>query len=210
MIGYSLGGGIAIHFANTFPHLVSSLILLAPAGLIRAESFGRVSQFLFKSGLVPERFLAIATKQRLQQPLARSKPPKQARTEDYVEMAAAEAADPPPSEKLGPFEERVMEYVRWMVVNHDGFVPAFMSSIRYAPLTDQHDSWRGIAKRKPGTTMIFLAKNDEIIDVEDYERDALPLIGSKEHVRWRVLPGGHDFVMSHSEDIMKELDEAWA
>lgn len=189
---------------------MSSLVLLAPAGLIRAESFGRVSQFVFKSGLVPERFLAIATRKRLQQPLARAKPPKNpSLKEDYVEMAAAEAADPVSNEGITPLEVRVAEYVRWMVVNHDGFVPAFMSSVRYAPLTDQHDSWRKLTERKPGATAVFLAEYDEIIDVDDYTKDGLPLAGGEEHVRWKVLPGGHDFVMTHADEILKELDELW-
>lgn len=210
LVGYSLGGGIVVHFANAFPHLVSELVLLAPAGLIRAASFGWVSQFLFKSGLVPERLLAVATRRRLQQPLARLKaPPVPPLKEDYIEIAAAEVADPGVDEQLTPLEEQVSEYVRWMVVHHHGFVPAFMSSIRHAPLTEQHESWRGLTNRKPGTTAILLAQHDEIIDAEEYAREALPLVGGEQHVRWRVLPGGHDFVMTHVEDIMQQLDDMW-
>ncbi|KAH7170586.1 hypothetical protein EDB81DRAFT_837350 [Dactylonectria macrodidyma] len=212
VIGYSLGGGIAVHFANTFPHLVKDLVLLAPAGLIRAESFGRVSMFLFKSGLVPERILAVATRRRLQQPIASSRTPKTPIADPVspvINVVAAEAADPAPGEVVTPFESRVLEYVRWMVVNHLGFVPAFMSSIRHAPLTDQHESWAQIAKREPGTTAILLAESDEIIDLDDYHREALPLVGGEKNVRWRVLPGGHDFVMTHTNHILKELDEMW-
>ncbi|CAM1505635.1 Fc.00g112720.m01.CDS01 [Cosmosporella sp. VM-42] len=212
LVGYSLGGGIAIHVANAFPHLVSSLVLLAPAGLIRPESFGRVSQFLFKSGLVPERLLAIATRRRLQQPIARARVPKTPlEKEAYIEieMAAAEALDPASGEVATPLERRVLEYVRWSVENHEGFVPAFMSSIRHAPLTGQHDSWRGLTKRAAGTTAIFLARNDEIIEVDDYTKDGLPLVGGEDHVRWRVLPGGHDFVMTHTDEVLQQLDELW-
>ncbi|KAF7552701.1 hypothetical protein G7046_g7325 [Stylonectria norvegica] len=84
-----------------------------------------------------------------------------------------------------------------------------MSSIRYAPLTGQHESWAKLAVRQPGTTMILMAERDEIIDLADHRRDALPLVGGEEHVRWRVLPGGHDFVMTHTGEIVKELDELW-
>jgi pimeloyl-ACP methyl ester carboxylesterase len=35
IVGFSLGGGITMDFAATFPHLVRSVALLAPAGLIR-------------------------------------------------------------------------------------------------------------------------------------------------------------------------------
>lgn len=212
VIGYSLGGGIAVHFANAFPHLVKDLVLLAPAGLIRAESFGRVSMFLFKSGFIPERILAVATRSRLQKPIASSRKGNTL-TADAISSAAdvavAEAADPASGEAVTPLESRVLEYVRWMVVHHLGFVPAFMSSVRHAPLTDQHESWAQLAKREPGTTAIFLAKSDEIIDLDDYRREALPLVGGEESVRWRVLPGGHDFVMTHSNHILKELEAMW-
>ncbi|KAF5260567.1 hypothetical protein FOXYS1_8775, partial [Fusarium oxysporum] len=49
LIGYSLGGAIAASFAVDFPHMVSSLILLAPAGLIRSTDLGLTFWFLFKS-----------------------------------------------------------------------------------------------------------------------------------------------------------------
>ncbi|KAI5465861.1 hypothetical protein BGZ63DRAFT_411326 [Mariannaea sp. PMI_226] len=216
LIGYSLGGGIAIHFANAFPHLVKELVLLAPSGLIRAESFGRVSQFLFKSGWIPERLLAIATRQRLQNPIASSRvrkdmDPNQITpvTKIAADIATAEAVNATPGEEISPLEHRVMDYVRWMVENHHGFVPAFMSSIRHAPLTDQHESWAQLAKRKPGTTVILLAESDEIIDRNDYCRDGLDLVGGEDNVRWRVLPGSHDFVMTHTSNIIQELDQIW-
>ncbi|KAF4977251.1 hypothetical protein FZEAL_6191 [Fusarium zealandicum] len=214
LVGYSLGGGIAVHFANAFPNLVRDLVLLAPAGLISAASFGRVSRFLFASGLVPERLLAIATRRRLQRPIAASaQPPSkgpsiEAITTPPIAVAEAEVM-PRAGQPVSPLEQRVMEYVRWMVVNHHGFVPAFMSSIRYAPLTEQHDSWAKLAKRAPGSTAILLAGEDEIINCNDYHRDGLPLVGGEHHVRWRVLPGAHDFVMTHVEPILREMDDMW-
>lgn len=204
VVGYSLGGGIAVHFANTCPQMVEKLVLLAPAGLIRAESFGKVSNFVFKSGLVPEGLLAHVTKKRLQQPIARSRSqPKE------VAVAAAEAADPPSDSPITPLEHRVLLYVRWMVEHHAGFVPAFMSSIRHAPLTEQHESWGRLEEREERSTAILLAEEDEIIDVKEYTRDALPLVGGEDKVLWRVLPGGHDFVMTHCDVIMKELEDFW-
>lgn len=225
VVGYSLGGGIAVHLANCLPpDLVSSLILLAPAGLIRPQSFGTVSRFVFSSGFVPERILASLTKKRLQQPIARQQPSKKQKERKpsssgsaaagvlkvpEVEAAAAEAADPPSGQEVTPLEHKVLLYVRWMVEHHVGFVPAFMSCIRHAPLTEQHESWARLASRPRGSTMVLLAEEDEIIDVDDYTREALPLIGGEDHVHWKVLPGGHDFVMTHSRLVLDELDRFW-
>lgn len=206
LIGYSLGGAIVIPFANAFPHMVSSLVLLAPAGLIDAASFGAVSRFIFSSGFIPERILAVLTGRRLQRPIASS---RAARSRAAAVLAAAEAENLNAEAKATPLEEKVLDYVRWMVLNHEGFVPAFMSCIRYAPLTEQHDEWKGLAKRSKGTTAVIFAETDELISADDYARDGLPLAGGKGHVFWRVVPGSHDFVMTHAATIMKELDEFW-
>lgn len=215
LVGYSLGGGIAVHFATAFPHLVSSLVLLAPAGLINAADFGAVSLFIFKSGFVPERILAYLTRIRLQQPIAASRKAKEVSpSAAAADIAATEATSDSETQQKAdgssvPFEQHVLMYVRWMALHHTGFIPAFMSSIRWSPLTDQHESWRLLARRKPGSTMVLLAQNDEIIDVKGYEREGLPLVGGKENVVWKVLPGTHDFVMTHSERILEEMDELW-
>lgn len=208
VVGYSLGGGIAVHLSNALPHLVESLVLLAPAGLISAEKFGVVTNIVFKSGLVPEKLLAVLTKRRLQRPIG-SRARKTTPTVQVIEVAALEASDPLEGKEDTPLEHRVMTYVRWMVNNHTGFVPAFMSCIRHAPLTEQHDSWRQLAKRKEGSTAVLLAHNDEIIDREAYTRDALPLVGGEGRVSWKVLPGGHDFVMTHAQEILTELEQLW-
>ncbi|CAJ0553534.1 Ff.00g120460.m01.CDS01 [Fusarium sp. VM40] len=214
LVGYSLGGGIAIHFANAFPHLVRDLVLLAPAGLIRAASFGRVSRFLFVSGLVPERLLAIATRRRLQKPIAASARPARETPVDTIATPTLNVAEaevvPVSGAAVTPLEHRVMEYVRWMVTHHNGFVPAFMSSIRFAPLMEQHDAWAKLSMRAPGTTAVLLATSDEIISAVDYRKEALSLIGGEDHVRWRVLPGSHDFVMTHPQDILREINDMWA
>lgn len=53
ILGYSLGGGIAVNFASSFPDLIFSVILLAPSGLIRPYHFGWQSRYLYSSRLLP-------------------------------------------------------------------------------------------------------------------------------------------------------------
>jgi len=221
LIGYSLGGGVAVHFAVTFPHLVSSLILLAPAGLIRPENFGIVTRFVFTAGLIPERLLAAITKHKLQKPIAASskrnsngKVPHPDRTTDPISFSLTEAADPPASspEKITPLEVRVIRYVQWMLNHHDGFIPAFMSCIRDAPLVGQQGAWRRLALRGHqgkgrGRTLVILAKDDEIIDPDHYKSDAIPLVGDS--VEWATVPGGHDFPMTYERETLVEIYKVW-
>ncbi|SPN96940.1 related to 2-hydroxy-6-oxo-6-phenylhexa-2,4-dienoate hydrolase [Cephalotrichum gorgonifer] len=247
LVGYSMGGGIAVHIAATFPHMVSSLILLAPAGLIRESNFGIVSRILFRTGLVPDALLTRLARQRLRKPIASSvtkkksptpSPPREssptvssvlggssdgggvsghnlrhslhslANKESMTDIAVAEAANPG-SGPVAAIEKRVLDYIAWMAEHHSGFVHAFLSSLRHAPLVNQHAVWEKLAAREPGTTCVLLARDDEVIDPDDYTDDGLHLLGGEERVRWRVVEGGHDFVMTHSEEILRELDEFW-
>lgn len=57
LIGYSLGGGIVANFTSYFPTLVSSLVLLAPAGLIRQSRIGLMNKILYNTGLINETVL---------------------------------------------------------------------------------------------------------------------------------------------------------
>ncbi|XXG94602.1 hypothetical protein Hte_000859 [Hypoxylon texense] len=220
VVGYSLGGGIAANFAATFPDMVETLILLAPAGLIRPENFGRLSRLVFTSGVIPERVLAWLTKHRLRQPIASavSKKVKKAAAsltgssgkEDYVDVAVQEAVDPAADEPPEtPFELEVVRYVHWALDSHRGFVQAFMSTIRYAPLLDQHGYWRQLARRRPGTTAVLLGERDNLVQKDDYVEDALPLLGGTDNVYWRVVPGSHNFPFTHAPDTLERIHEFW-
>ncbi|KAK4042433.1 Alpha/Beta hydrolase protein [Parachaetomium inaequale] len=240
LIGYSLGGGIAVHFAASFPHLVSSLVLLAPAGLIRPESFGVLTRAVFTSGLVPPRLLAWITRHRLKRPIRSSgkrgttttpPPHPNAATTTTTTTTTHKKPDPitaslsettpllsdppttntPPSETEADttLERLVLRTVQWQLTHHAGFIPAFLSTLRHAPMLHQHAAWRKLALRAPGTTAIILGEGDEIIDPVEYAADALPLVGGRERVRWAVVPGGHDFPMTFDREVLGEVYKAW-
>ncbi|KAI1779934.1 alpha/beta-hydrolase [Hypoxylon cercidicola] len=219
IIGYSLGGGIAANFAATFPDMVETLILLAPAGLIRPENFGRFSRLVFTSGVIPERVLAWLTKRRLRQPIASAVSKKVKRAvgalaqnggkEDYVDLAVQEAVDPADEPPQTPFELEVIRYVHWALRFHRGFVPAFMSTVRHAPLLGQHGYWRQLARRRPGTTAVLLGEGDTLVQKDDYVEDALPLLGGEANVYWRVVPGSHNFPFTHAPDALERIYEFW-
>ena len=54
LVGLSLGGGIVANFASYFPSLVSSLVLLAPSGLVRQSHATLMNKILYNTGLIDE------------------------------------------------------------------------------------------------------------------------------------------------------------
>ncbi|KAL2127629.1 hypothetical protein VTI74DRAFT_10385 [Chaetomium olivicolor] len=252
LVGYSLGGGIAVHFATSFPHLVSSLLLLAPAGLIRPESFGTVTRTAFTSDYIPWRFLRWVTSRRLKKPIRSQgkrgrRPNAKAATitspsssssstlttpSQTTPLLPPKPSDPIPSsgedrfllaettdplmpllrEPRNALEKRVLRAVHWQLANHAGFVPAFMSCIRHAPLFDQHASWAKLADREPSTTCVVLGEEDELIDPEDFRSDVGGLLGEgwdQEKITVVRVPGGHDFPMTFAGDVLGEVWRVW-
>ncbi|ETS86646.1 hypothetical protein PFICI_00474 [Pestalotiopsis fici W106-1] len=238
LVGYSLGGGIAVNFAAAFPRLVASLVLLAPAGLIRAANIGRASRLVFTSGLVPERLLEGLTRRRLRAPIGNAVAKRRRASsvssvtnggavaaaaaattlelpgasmdkEGYVDVAVQEVVDDDTPNSPSPIEAKIASYVRWMLDYHTGFVPSFMSTIRHGPLLEQHHYWRELAKREPGTTAVILGRQDELIQKADYKEDALPLMGGEGNVFWRVVSGGHNMPFTNSSEVIEAIHEFW-
>ncbi|KAH8676281.1 hypothetical protein BX600DRAFT_394947 [Xylariales sp. PMI_506] len=228
IIGYSLGGGIAANFAATFPHLVESLVLLAPAGMIRPENFGRLTRLIFTSGIIPEGILEKLTKKRLRTPIGNAVakrrkasvaqplegaldggPGKEGLVEAAVQEAVDTTVDDDTPESVDPLEAKIASFVHWMLDAHDGFVPAFMSTIRHAPLMEQQEYWRQLGRRKPGTTAVILGRADELIQKTDYAEDALPLLGGEANVLWRIVPGGHNFPFLSVRETLDTIYEFW-
>lgn len=224
VLGYSLGGGIAVHLVNALPRdAVASLVLLAPAGMIREETFGAVPRIVFRSGWVPEGLLEILTRWRLKRPIAESArrkgkggaavPPRPmpggaavvAAVEGEIVDGAAGGGEAP-----NELQKRVLAFVNWQVRHHEGFVCAFMSTLRHAPMLNQHEAWKKLAGRRPKTTCFIFGVGDEIVSEEDYREDALPLVGGEEHVFWaKPVAGAHDFPMVHPEETLKRIWEFW-
>ena len=227
VVGYSLGGGIAAAFAAAHPHMVDTLVLLAPAGIIRPENFGRASRLIFASGVIPERLLAALTKWRLRRPIDRAVSKKRRPSaaaeavrhavegrESVFDAADQEAADPNEAEADAvfsptPFERKVEGAVHWTLDHHEGFVTAFMSTIRHGPLMGQQATWRRLAARRSGSTAVLLGRHDQLVQRDDYAEDALPLLGGPDRVFWRVVPGAHNFPFTHGPDALARLYEFW-
>lgn len=212
VLGYSLGGGIAVHVAAAFPALVRSVVLLAPAGMIRDENFGWAARLVFRSGWVPGPLLEVITRWRLKRPIAEAAKRKKApRTGDKTVEATVtseivdEAAAAP-----NELQKSVLAFVNWQVEHHVGFVSAFMSTLRFAPMMGQHAAWAKLAERKPRTVCLIFGEGDEIVNEEDYRQDVLPLLGGEDHAVWAKPVGGrHDFPMVYPEETLERIFDFW-
>jgi pimeloyl-ACP methyl ester carboxylesterase len=220
MIGYSLGGGICTSFTSYFPDLVDSLILFAPAGLIRPHHISRTSRVLYSEGLFPESLLQRLIKSRLRTPLAA--PPKESdktKTVDATEAVQAEANVEYNSQavlsKKYP-HVTVASAVAHQVDHHPGFVAAFMSSIRYGPVREEHQRWRIVGERlgrlnqEQGINrkvLIVCGEHDPIIIKKELEEDATAaLLGN---VEFATFDAAHEIPVTKGDLVAQTILDFW-
>ncbi|PYH66329.1 alpha/beta hydrolase [Aspergillus vadensis CBS 113365] len=227
LVGYSLGGGIAASFAAYFPQFLSSLVLLAPAGLIRDSQISFQSRLLYSRGLVPERVLGFLVGRRLRAgPLTTPKPKARKLT---AEDALAEEL---PTQGAAQVQQLSRTYshvnvpsaVQWQVGEHAGFVHAFMSSMRHGPILQQRqrETWERLGsylsaqkdlpideQRLNGLpsdkVLIMCGDHDAVIVKNELVPDATSALQG--HASFKFFNAGHEFPSTKYEEVAQYVME---
>ncbi len=210
LIGYSLGGGIATAFTSYHPSLVRSLILLAPSGLIRPKHMASRSKIIYSTGIIPECLLLWLCKKRL---LAGPMYAKENKEVDLSLIGTAEEGAPDEAQSFIPLSRtrpdiHVQQAVQWQLRNHDGFVLAFLSSIRHAPITEQQEHWRRLKRVRSDKVLVIAGTLDPIVFPDELREDAEALLG-KERIAYSEIDSTHDFPVTESRDVIKEIMNFW-
>ncbi|KAI0889757.1 alpha/beta-hydrolase [Annulohypoxylon maeteangense] len=237
LIGYSLGGCLSVSFTRYFPHLVRSLTLVASGGLIRPYHVGWQSRLLYSSGLIPEFLVKMLVRKRI-----RPKHEQPHSTASGADIMSAETTKRLPngdgdsnggdgfdSAAISKFRPdiTVASVVRWQVDHHKGFVTAFLSTIRNAPIYAPQDDWKNLAMvletrrrlehgNKPGSVkgmhagkiLMVLGDDDPVIVKDEVIEDAEQVLGL-EGVEFAILPGGHEIPFTMSSGIANAIDGFW-
>ncbi|KAI5274905.1 putative alpha/beta hydrolase [Aureobasidium subglaciale] len=222
LIGYSLGGGIAASFTSFFPNLVESLVLIAPAGLMRSARIHWTSKFLY-GGFLPRRLVEYLVWRRLggTSTISASNDedgkisPTQAAEEEQSSHPAL-APDSTASVLARRPSATISSIVSWQLANHAGFVPAFVSSIQHAPISNQHDAWKAIAdiqhlppsqRLLEAQVLLLLGKDDNVVLAEEMEQDAKKAMGDVVHIR--ILDGGHEVPVTDAAIVATTIFHFW-
>lgn len=96
----------------------------------------------------------------------------------------------------------------WQLDAHQGFVPAFLSSLRFAPITGQAAVWQRLARRRADKILVAGGRFDPVIFAPELEADAKRLLGP-DRVEWRLFDSAHDFPTTHADDLVGVLCDFW-
>jgi pimeloyl-ACP methyl ester carboxylesterase len=211
LLGYSLGGGLAAAIATHYPHLLRSLTIICPGGLVRSTTqLSFLERMLYSKGFLPDWLLRILMRRRLD--------PGQGR----------DNANVPVEFEGGEKEEGTVEMpswedlMRWQLDMNEGFVTAYLSTFQHAPIYDQHDKdWvvlRDVLEKRRsrdpppgligGTVCIVLGEDDVYVHKHELIQDAMNVLG-EDGVEIHVLEGGHEIAIAKGKEVAQVAMNSW-
>jgi hypothetical protein len=122
----------------------------------------------------------------------------------------------------------VSSVMGWQLRHHEGFIPAFVSSIRHAPIYDQKEDWcelgQLLAERRErsewedtadelpglrrGKILFVLGAEDPVIVKEELIHDATAVLG-EDGFEAVLLDCGHELVMSNGAEVAAVMASFW-
>lgn len=216
LIGYSFGGGLAANFASWFPHLVRSLVLVAPSGLLNKQGDTNWRARLLSSRFwLAEKLLHHIYRRRLE--------PKHPATEEGSDSDRDRTGD--------PWDDAIISAVRpnvtvasvtsWHLRNHEGFIPAIISTLRYGPIYERYDEWRMLgsmlsARRENlnlpgligGKVLLVFGSSDQVIQKEKYMSEVEGILGG-DACKVEVLEAGHEVGITRGAEVAELAYKFW-
>ncbi|OCL07687.1 alpha/beta-hydrolase [Glonium stellatum] len=187
LIGYSLGGGLAADFTSYFPRLVSSLILLAPSGLLRPTHITRTSRLLYSPTTpLPTRLLTHLVAARLH-----TGPPTATSLAHHAGFVPAFIS----SLQHAPIHA---QQTRW------GVIGARLDAQKAAP-GDADAAREGLEQ---GKVLLLLGARDAIVLAREVGADAVAVLGEG-NVEVRVLEAGHEVPIERVEECVEAVWGFW-
>ncbi|KKA30077.1 hypothetical protein TD95_005413, partial [Thielaviopsis punctulata] len=222
LAGYSLGGAIAAAFARYYPHMLKSLSLLTPGGMVRPSHFGFFDRLCLAEGVLPEGFIhwmmgKVLTPWDHVLPMSGEDRPMLAQTStpDFDRVVLSPTTNA---------RRQVGDTIYQQLKDHRGFIPAYLGTLRKAPVCDQGKhggSWSDLngvlAQRRAdktvrglpgGRILLILAEDDQIVDKEEMLADTKKTLG-EEATETLVFKGGHEIAITKGVEIADEMVEFW-
>ncbi|KAI1134933.1 Alpha/Beta hydrolase protein [Hypoxylon sp. FL0543] len=226
IVAFSLGAPISLAFAGAFPASIRSMVLLAPAGLIRKLPKDYEDLFIHQPDVAPSQE-SVREKVRQILGVAPSGPTSGVQLDQHpvVSPESLEGVYLGSSER-GRGPSRVQRdfdmegILQWQFDHHRGHIHSFQDTVRYGPLQRTGDLWRKVCDIIAGRTridtplhesklLVFFGRNDDVVVGEETTEDILKLLPPS-HLQIEYLPGGHGFPYPSSREITQCLLSFWS
>ena len=207
-----------MYFASHFPYLLNSIVLLAPAGLLRKLPEGYNSSSVQRPDAVTARDLRRLVGEVLEVDMQKG-PIKVDHTAAQQRTPTAKSLTLKQATSVEALD--ITGIVQWQFDNHRGFVHTFADTVRYGPLVDQRSDWtkacaiiRGQGEQ-PSSGELFNSKvlaifgsEDSIVVPRDSIADLEEMLG-KDHLVTQLVPGAHGFPVPSGKLILQHVLDFW-
>ncbi|KAL4994075.1 putative alpha/beta hydrolase [Aspergillus recurvatus] len=218
IIGFSLGGSIAVAFAAYHATMLRSVTLVCPGGLIRTSHMKPLDRVLYSTAkVIPEWLRLKIFRDSLEPRNGAACADVLGGKEDEDDLAFDDVpiAEDRPQVSVG-------DVIRWQLGANAGFVRSYLSTLRSALVYRRHDrTWRvladELARRREvdalpglpgGKVCLIVAERDIIVVGDECASDAAEILGT-EAVETHVLSGGHEIAISRSRDVISIATGFW-
>lgn len=209
-------------FAAHFPYLVNSIVLLGPGGILRYLPREYETTLVRYPRLVPFNYLRRVVGSilgvKLSQPAF-----------GQINPVDQDQSGPEVSQEVRVLRKEDLDIpaiVQWQFDYHYGFVHSFMNTIKHGPLMHQHPDWEKACNVIKGDAincsplarssrlfnskiLVIFGDNDGVVVGKHVSEDLSEMIGGTEHVEFKVVPGGHDFPVPSSEEVVRHISQFW-
>jgi len=188
--GYSFGSIIATSFAEDYASLVESLVLVAPAGLLKKSNLTAWARFVEWGGWGGWGWEAISAR-RIYEFLGPG-PVEEGWEKNFREKG------------LNAIPREAVQV--WEREKHSGHVASLISSYRYGGLYDSHRTYQSIAKGD-FATLVLLGENDKFFEAE-YIKEELRALAWRGKVE--VVNGvGHGVIAEKAKEVEEFVLAFW-
>ena len=186
LLGFSIGGSLAVSFTASYPKVVESLVIVAGAGLWRKSERGWWDALIMDGGWGLETL-------------------SQRKIINYVH-GSDPRVKPGWKERLLKGEIETVPIQKWEREVHKGHVASLVSMFRYAGVYDQHEEY-GKLVDSDVEVFVVLGDKDRVIEAESTKKE-LAKLGWKGEIR--VIEGAtHEIVRSHVKEVADLVGEVW-
>jgi pimeloyl-ACP methyl ester carboxylesterase len=186
LLGFSIGGAIAVTFTASHPKIVESLVIVAGAGVWRKSERGWWDALILDGGWGLEGLSRRKIMNFINGNNSQVKP-------DWKERLLKGEVDTVPVQK-------------WEREMHKGHVASIVSMFRYAGVYDQHEEYRNLSGGDV-KVLVVLGDKDQVIEVESTKKELLKL-GWKGEIK-TVEGATHEIVRSHVQEVAGLAGEMW-
>lgn len=223
IVGYSLGGALAASFAAYFPHVLRSANLICPGGLIRPSHISLKSRILYSDRLFPAWLSQRLIRSRLEP--QHHGPSADVPVDSFEEEEGDVDFDQVLLSRDGS-KVTVGDVMRWQLRGNPGLVGAYISTIRNAPVYNQHNGlWQLLRavleeRRQPtngrprprglpqGRICLVLATRDPVSVKDEWIEDSKAVLG-EDGVDIQIVPGGHEIAITKGAEIASCIVKSW-